>query len=256
MGFLKSSFLRYIFSMLNEQKIENEVDDLQINNLPNRLTIFRILLIPLVLGTLFLAGSDISFIEPYRKDLGWAAGWMCAVASITDFFDGYIARKRGIVTVFGSFLDPIADKFLVVSSLIMLQALGRVPAIVVIILVLREMYMTSLRLLANNEGLQVPVSEMGKWKTATQLVAIPWLMAYDTWYFINFAILGKVLIYVAAFLSLASAFSYSLNLIRKLKVDRAEKREKRRQEKLAKKEKKDKESTPEGNLDESTTHTH
>lgn len=256
MGFLKSPFLRYIFSMLNEQNTDHEVDDLQINNLPNRLTIFRVLLIPLVLGTLFLAGSDIGFIEAYRSDLGWAAGWMCAVASITDFFDGYIARKRGIVTVFGSFLDPIADKFLVVSSLIMLQALGRVPAIVVIILVLREMYMTSLRLLANNEGLQVPVSEMGKWKTATQLVAIPMLMAYDSWYFFNFAIIGKVLIYIAAFLSLASAFSYSLSLIRKLKVDRAEKREKRRLEKLAKKDKKEKDSNSEGNIDESPTHTH
>jgi CDP-diacylglycerol--glycerol-3-phosphate 3-phosphatidyltransferase len=207
---------------------DNILDDLQIDNLPNRLTIFRVLLIPLVLGVLYLSSAPFTFLIPYKSTLAWAAGWTCSFASITDFFDGYIARKRGIVTVFGSFLDPIADKFLVVSSLIMLQALGRVPAVVVIILVLREMYMTSLRLLATNEGLKVPVNNLGKWKTAAQMFAVPFLMANQTWWIFNLALMGQVLLYVSTFLSLFSATTYSLSLVKKLKLDRQQKRNLRR----------------------------
>src|SRR5690606_7729726 len=115
--------------------------DLEIDNLPNRLTIFRILLIPIVLGAFYLTGTDY-ISEEWKAICGQIAAWTFAAASITDFFDGHIARKRNIVTVFGSFLDPIADKFLTVSSLIMLGSLGKIPAIIVIILVLREMFMT------------------------------------------------------------------------------------------------------------------
>lgn len=162
--------------------------------------------------------------NPWARDFGWAAAWIFTVASITDFLDGYIARKRDIVTVFGSFIDPIADKFLTVSSLIMLQALGRVPAFIVIILVLREMYMTSLRLLAKNEGLNVPVNNMGKWKTALQMMAIPMLMANEEWWIFPFPIMGMILIYAASILSLWSATGYSYNTIQKLKQKRLDKK--------------------------------
>ncbi len=211
-----------------------EADDLEINNLPNRLTIFRVLLIPFVVGALFLAGSPIEVFQEQTNLLGWFAGWIFTVAAITDFFDGYIARKKNIVTVFGSFLDPIADKFLVVSSLIMLLYLGRVHAIIVIVLVLREMYMTSLRLLANNEGINVPVNDMGKWKTATQMVAIPMLMIHETWNYIPFSLIGTILIYVACALSIISALSYSLNVIVKLKDLRKIRKQKRKERKLNK----------------------
>ena len=202
----------------------HEQNDLEINNLPNRLTIFRVLLIPIVIGSLLLSSSEWDFSQEIKSDLGWFAAWVFVAASLTDFFDGYIARKRNIVTVFGSFLDPIADKFLTVSSLVMLESLGRIPVIIVIILILREMYMTSLRLLAMNEGINVPVSDWGKWKTATQMMAIPMLMANETWLFLNFPVLGTILIYIASFLSLWSAFQYSYGLIKKLKEKRAEKR--------------------------------
>src|SRR6478735_8222822 len=142
-----------------------EKNDLEIDNLPNRLTFFRMLMIPVVVLTLYFTEDTPAFLDPYQQYLGHVACWIFVVASITDFLDGYIARKRNIVTVFGSFLDPIADKFLVVSGLLMLLALQRIHPIVVIILVLREMYMTSLRLLAMSENVDVPVSDMGKWKT-------------------------------------------------------------------------------------------
>lgn len=216
--------------------MDTEQNDLVIDNLPNRLTFFRVLLIPVVIGALYITDSGLSFVDEEVVSLaGWIAAWTFTAASITDFFDGHIARKRGIVTVFGSFLDPIADKFLTVSSLIMLQSLSRIPAWIVIILVLREMYMTSLRLLASHEGIQVPVNDMGKWKTAIQMVGIPMLMCNEAWWFLPFPKIGIVLIYIASILSMWSAIAYSGSMVAKLKADRIAKRELRRQKKLEKK---------------------
>lgn len=202
-------------------------DDLEIDNLPNRLTIFRVALIPIILILLYLAQPNVEFFLGSKAYFGWAAAWIFTLASITDFFDGYIARKRNIVTVFGSFLDPIADKFLTVSSLIMLGSIGRIHAFIVIVLVLREMYMTSLRLLAMNEGVSVPVSSMGKWKTALMMVGIPFLMAYEPWSMIPtipFSAPGSFFIYIAGVISLWSAVTYTYNMIQKLKHKRALKR--------------------------------
>lgn len=205
-----------------------EKNDLEIDNLPNRLTFFRMLMIPVVVLALYFSENPTMWILPYQKYLGHLACWIFVIASITDFFDGYIARKRNIVTVFGSFLDPIADKFLVVSSLLMLLALDRIHPIIVIILVLREMYMTSLRLLALTEGVNVPVSQLGKWKTATQMVATPMLMVYDQFLGLNLPMIGTALMYVAALLSLWSALKYSLSMVKKLKEKRAEKKKQKR----------------------------
>lgn len=201
-----------------------EKNDLEIDNLPNRLTFFRMLMIPVVVLTLYFTDATPQWLMPYQPYLGHIACWIFVVASITDFLDGYIARKRNIVTVFGSFLDPIADKFLVVSALIMLMGLERVHPIVVIILVLREMYMTSLRLLAMSEGVDVPVSNMGKWKTTAQMIATPMLMIYDDFLGLNLEVIGTALMYVAALLSLWSALKYSLSMIKKLQEKRAEKK--------------------------------
>jgi len=214
-----------------QKKIKN---DLEIDNLPNRLTILRVLLIPIVLFALVLSKSEWAWLGHHTSTLGWTAAWIFSLASITDFLDGYIARKRGIVTVFGSFLDPIADKFLVVSSLIMLQDIRDISPFIVIILILREMYMTSLRLLAQTEGLNVPVSNMAKWKTATQMVAIPFLMVSEKVWIFDLAILGEILLYISAFLSVLTALKYSKTFIVKLKQSRLERIEKRRLKKLAK----------------------
>ena len=208
----------------DETKNNEAYDEWQIDNLPNRLTLFRVILIPVIVGSLYICKTDLKIFDLIKKDLGYIAGWSFVLASITDFFDGYIARKRGIVTVFGSFLDPIADKFLVVSSLIMLQALGRVHPLVVVCLVLRELYMTSLRLLANEKGLSVPVDSLGKWKTTFQMIAIPMLMAWDkpfTW--LSFPLLGNIFIYLAFFISVYSAGNYTYGLIKKIKESRAKK---------------------------------
>lgn len=207
-------------------------NDLEINNLPNRLTIFRMLMIPVVVGALYLQAEPEKWSFPILPWLGHIAATIFALASITDFFDGYIARKRNIVTVFGSFLDPIADKFLVVSSLIMLLALDRVHPVVVIILVLREMYMTSLRLLALTEGINIPVDKLGKWKTTFQMISIPMLMVHQEFLFIHWGFWGTILIYVSAFLSLLSALNYSVSMIKKLKLKRIRLKKKKRERNL------------------------
>lgn len=209
-----------------------EKNDLEIDNLPNRLTFFRMLMIPVVVLALYFTDETPQWLMPYQGYLGHIACWIFVVASITDFLDGYIARKRNIVTVFGSFLDPIADKFLVVSALIMLMGLERVHPIVVIILVLREMYMTSLRLLAMSEGVDVPVSNMGKWKTTAQMIATPMLMIYDDFLGLNLQMIGTGLMYVAALLSLWSALKYSLSMIKKLQEKRAEKKKLKKELKI------------------------
>lgn len=197
---------------------KNHHPEWEIDNLPNRLTMFRIFLVPLVIGTLYIGLLDLGQSPEVNSWCGWIAAWSFAVAGITDFFDGYIARKRNIVTMFGSFLDPIADKFLVVSSLLMLEALGRIPVLLVIILVIREFYITSLRLLANEKGLSIPVGQMGKWKTTFQMVGIPLLMANEKPFGIPIPEAGIIFIYAASVFSLYSALEYSLTLFKKLKV--------------------------------------
>jgi len=202
----------------------------EINNLPNKLTIFRVCLIPVIIGCLILSLTDFSWILDKKITLGYIAGWTFVAASITDFLDGYIARKRKIVTVFGSFIDPIADKFLVVSSLIMLLALERLNVLVVIVLVLREIYITALRLLANERGFTLPVANLAKWKTAFQMIGIPMLMPNDQPWGLPMPITGKICVYLAALISIYSAMQYSLGLIKKLKEERKKRKEKREQE--------------------------
>ena len=217
-------------SDLNDQQnsageTESQSMEWDIDNLPNRLTIFRLILVPLVVIALMFNLDIFDVAQGVKSTLGWTAAWIFVAASITDFFDGYIARKRGIVTVFGSFLDPIADKFLVVSSILMLQALNRIHVLLVIVLVLREFYITSLRLLAGDRGFKIPVGQMGKWKTATQMVGIPMLMANEPGLGIPFPIIGTVAIYLSGIISVYSATDYSLSLLKKIREHRKEKKQ-------------------------------
>ncbi len=207
----------------------------EIDNLPNRLTMLRVILIPIILLSLFFTTTSYTWAIDHTKLLNYIAAWTFVAASITDFLDGYIARKKNIVTVFGSFLDPIADKFLVISTLIMLLALGRVHVLIVLVLTLREMYITALRLLAMEKGLTVPVGTLGKWKTASQMVGIPFLMANDIPWGLNMPLLGIILIYLASLFSLYSALEYSVGLTRKIQKLRKENKLKRKAAKAQRK---------------------
>ena len=150
-----------------------------------------------------------------------AAALVFGAASITDYFDGYLARVQKSVSVYGKLMDPLADKFLVVSSLIMLQEIGRLHAVVVMVLVCRELAITGLRALASAEGVILSASPSAKWKTATQMVAIPFMMAKDPLFGIPIYPIGQVLLAISIALSVGSAVAYVVEFFKKLKLIRA-----------------------------------
>ena len=189
----------------------------ELDTLPNRLTLFRIVLVPITLGALALEQTDFSRASFSHPLFGYIAASIFTIAAITDFLDGFIARRSNSVSSFGSFLDPIADKFLVISSLIVLQSMDRIHVLITVILVLREVYITSLRLLANDRGLTLPVEIFGKWKTVCQMIAIPLLMAHDRIGNFSMPFWGTLLLYISTLLSLYSAFGHSLKILQKIK---------------------------------------
>lgn len=132
-------------------------------NLPNKLTVLRVLLIPVFL--LFFYWGAL----PGHMLLALA---VFIIASLTDLLDGKIARARGLITDFGKFMDPLADKLLVVSAIICLMGIGWVPPLVVILIISREFLVTSLRLVAAPKGIVIAADKWGKYKTASQMVWI------------------------------------------------------------------------------------
>lgn len=139
-------------------------------NLPNILSISRIFLVPVVMVFLTMR-TQFGFIEGVNiGDL--LAGLVFIVASVTDAADGYVARKHGLVTNLGKFIDPLADKIMVVAALVALVELQRVPAWAVVIIVAREFTVTGLRMIAASEGIVIAASTGGKLKTVMQIIAI------------------------------------------------------------------------------------
>ena len=138
-------------------------------NLPNRLSILRAALIPLMV--LFLAlGRD-------GNACWWIGGAVFGVAAFTDYLDGQIARSRGIVTDFGKFIDPVADKLLLLSAMIMLLDTGLMPAWAVVIVLARELSVDGLRMVAVGKGRVIAAGKLGKVKTVSQIALVGWLMA-------------------------------------------------------------------------------
>ena len=137
-------------------------------NLPNKITVLRILLLPVVLFFVYHIESGMAF--------NIMAIVLFLAVSLTDTLDGHIARSRNLVTDFGKFLDPLADKILVISTLIVLIDLGYLSSIAVIIVIIREFLVTSLRLVASSGNLVIAASNWGKAKTVTQMIVIILLM--------------------------------------------------------------------------------
>ncbi|MBP5275402.1 MAG: CDP-diacylglycerol--glycerol-3-phosphate 3-phosphatidyltransferase [Lachnospiraceae bacterium] len=137
-------------------------------NLPNKLTILRIVIVPF-----FVIALTIEAI-PFGK---WIALGLFIVASLTDFLDGYIARKHNLITDFGKFADPLADKLLVCSALICLLGLQKINVYVVLIIISRDFIISGFRLIAASKGVVIAADWFGKVKTALQMVMIPFIIA-------------------------------------------------------------------------------
>ncbi|MGB1274129.1 MAG: CDP-diacylglycerol--glycerol-3-phosphate 3-phosphatidyltransferase [Nannocystaceae bacterium] len=176
-------------------------------NLPNMITIGRVFLIPPVL--LLVDRAD-----PFLCVLGMI---LFMLVSALDIVDGWLARRQQLVTVFGKFMDPLADKIMVMSLLIYLVADGRVPAWLVVVLLTREFYISGLRVVAASEGVVMAAGVGGKAKTGFQLIGICFLLVHYTYRMpglsetINFHTVGLILLGISALLSVLSAVTYTLD---------------------------------------------
>lgn len=192
-------------------------------NLPNLLTMGRVLAIPLVLWLMAQETREANF---------WAT-MAYSAAAVTDFIDGYLARRMGLTSLLGKFLDPLADKLIVLATLVMMVELGHVPAVPVLIIAGRELSITALRTIAISEGVVIGASRGGKDKTAVQMVALVALILHDT-YLLDFGFyrgvvdlnaVGLALLYLSVFFAITSAGEY-IGLF----VDAVEAKEKRERE--------------------------
>jgi len=179
-------------------------------NIPNLLTILRIALIPVFVGIFYLPHNLFALGLHPSHTLNIAAASVFALASFTDWLDGYWARKFNQTSTFGAFLDPVADKLIVVAALIVLVEFQRVGAIVSLIIIGREIVISALREWMANIGQRgsVAVAMIGKVKTAVQMVAIVLLLYYDNVGAFQTRQVGAVLIVIAAILTLVSMAYY------------------------------------------------
>ena len=167
-------------------------------NLANKITLFRVFLVPVFMIILYL---DI----PYNMEI---AGAVFIFASLTDALDGHIARSRNMITSFGKFVDPLADKVLVSAALIALVELGKVPAWIVVFIIAREFTITGFRTIAVAEGITIAASSLGKIKTITQLIAITLLLFNNfPFSFINIP-MDMIMIYICLFFTILSGVDY------------------------------------------------
>jgi CDP-diacylglycerol---glycerol-3-phosphate 3-phosphatidyltransferase len=176
----------------------------ELTDLPNVITMARIALIPIVLVVYEQGGAVMSAV---------ACG-LFLLAAATDALDGYLARRMGLVTVVGKFLDPLADKLIVLSTLVVLVAHDRVPAWLVVVLLSRELAVTGLRAIASQEGLVIAAGTSGKIKTVLQLLGIAFTLLHFPWSLdlvgltIDFHTVGLYLLYGSIFMSVLSAVEY------------------------------------------------
>lgn len=165
-------------------------------NLPNKLTVFRVLLIPLF----------VLFMQPFMPYGDVIALIIFIVASLTDLFDGKIARKYNLITNFGKLMDPLADKLLVCTAMLCLMDIDRLPAIAVIIIIAREFIISAVRLVAASENVVIAASMWGKAKTVSQMTMVIILLLHFDWPYYNY--LELLLIIVATVLTVISLVDY------------------------------------------------
>lgn len=165
-------------------------------NLPNKLTVLRVILVPFFVVFLLLSKTT--------ESMKWIALVLFIVASLTDFLDGYLARSRNLVTTFGKFMDPLADKVLTISGMICLIELGRIPSWIVVIIVAREFIISGFRLIATEHGIVIAANYWGKWKTTFQMIMII-LMILN---FPQLQLLTDIIMWIALALTIISLCDY------------------------------------------------
>jgi CDP-diacylglycerol--glycerol-3-phosphate 3-phosphatidyltransferase len=177
---------------------------------PNIVTLFRIATAPFLIWILMYTGPAES----------WAAVGVFFIATVSDYFDGYLARSYDAVSTVGKFLDPMADKLIVMTALIMLTGMARmphVPAWMVVVLVSREIMVTGLRAVAAAEGLIVAAEELGKYKMVLQSIAIHGLLIHYTYFHVDFFAAGMFILWIAMAVSVWSGVDYYVRVLKELR---------------------------------------
>ena len=175
-------------------------------NLPNTITLLRISVVPFLFILLLSPGEFWSLILAI----------LFVIASITDFFDGYIARKYQMITTMGKFLDPIADKIMVNTAMILMIPIGRIPAWIVAITIIRDLMVDVIRSIASSEGIYIQASTLGKQKTLAQIIAVTALIIHYSIFGINAHAVGMVILYIALVLTIFSGLDYFIKLYRNI----------------------------------------
>ncbi len=178
----------------------------KILNLPNAITMLRIGVIPVLFILLQSPGPTGSLV---------IAG-IFVIAALTDLLDGYIARRYQIVTTMGKFLDPIADKLVVNTAMILMIPLGRIPAWIVAIIIIRDFTVDGIRTIASTEGIIIGSSRLAKQKTLCQVVAVTALMIHYPFLGADAHLVGTVILYVALFLTLYSGLDYLMKFFKEV----------------------------------------
>ena len=218
------SFFKNNKQSLDESSTGNKNLPNWLKKLPNRLTFLRIMCIPVVvylmsLGEVASESGHFGIINPIKNPsmTDIAAAIVFAVAAITDFFDGWIARKFNVETVLGKLLDPLADKLLVVSAMVILVEKHRMDGLIAVIIIVRDLGINAIRLAAIEDGIQIPSSFIGKTKTTFQDLGIIGLTICGTLWFIPFHYIGQFFIMLALAASLISGIQYLYDYAKQLK---------------------------------------
>ena len=169
-------------------------------NLPNKLTVLRVVLIPFFVAFLLLSPGNDTF--------KWIALAIFIVASLTDMLDGKIARKYNLITDFGKFMDPLADKLLVCSAMICLTELGRIPSWIVVIIIAREFIISGFRLIAADNGRVIAASYWGKFKTTFQMIMVILMIANLGDVVPYYNLVTQIIMWVALALTIISLVDY------------------------------------------------
>lgn len=167
-------------------------------NLPNMITLLRVGIIPVLFFLLADPGRMWSLIIAI----------LFIIAALTDLLDGYVARKYHITTNMGKFLDPIADKLIVNTAMILMIPIGRIPAWIVSIIIIRDFIIDGIRTLATSEGMIIDASKLGKRKTLCQIFAVSALMIHYPFIGANAHLVGMTILYIALWLTLHSGIDY------------------------------------------------
>ncbi|MFC6038361.1 CDP-diacylglycerol--glycerol-3-phosphate 3-phosphatidyltransferase [Paenisporosarcina macmurdoensis] len=179
-------------------------------NIPNQITVSRIIMIPIFVVFMLVdfGWGDVTFLGA-TIPVGHLLGAIIFIlAAVTDFIDGYYARKHNLVTNMGKFLDPLADKLLVSAALIILVELGFAPAWIVILIISREFAVTGLRLILADEGEVVAAKQLGKIKMWTQIVAVSALLLHNVFFEMFSIPFASIMLYVSLFFTIWSGWDY------------------------------------------------